>query len=131
VPERRPADLAIEVARLEVSTLLLFQEQSHPGRCIVAYREHARELYDLAPEELAAFMRDVARAAKAIDAAVHPSKLNYGAFGDKMGHLHVHIVPKIEGGRSWGGMFDMMPEPKKIASPAELAEMAAKIQAGL
>jgi len=130
-PEKRPADLAMEIAKLEVSTLFLFREQSHPGRCILAYREHARELYELAPEDLAAFGRDLARAAKSISAAVKPTKLNYAAFGDKMGHLHFHIVPKIEGGRDWGGMFAMMPDPKKTVGEAELAKLAAAIKAGL
>ncbi|HOX31984.1 MAG TPA: HIT family protein [Spirochaetales bacterium] len=131
VPEKRPAELALEIADLEVSTLFLFKEQSHPGRCILAYKEHARELYELPPEDLAAFGRDLARASKAVAGAVKPAKLNYGAFGDKMGHLHFHIVPKLEGGRSWGGMFDMMPEPKKLAPEAELAALAAAIKAGL
>lgn len=131
VPEKRPADLAVEIARLEVSTLLLFREQSHPGRCIVAYKDHARELYDLSPEELAAFMSDVARAAKAVASVVQPQKLNYGAFGDKMGHLHMHIVPKFEGGPSWGAMFAMMPEPRVYLPEAELAALAERIKAAL
>jgi ATP adenylyltransferase len=131
VPGKRPAELAIEIARLEASTLFLFREQSHPGRCILAYEEHARELYELAPEKLAALGRDLARAAKAVDAAVKPTKLNYAAFGDKMGHLHFHIVPKLEGGRDWGGMFDMMPDPKKLAGEAELDRLVAAIKAGL
>ncbi len=131
VPEKRAADLALEVACLEVSTLLLFREQSHPGRCIVAYKDHVRELFELSPAELAAFMADVAKAGRAIAAVVKPAKLNYGAFGDKMGHLHFHIVPKFEGGRSWGGMFDMMPEPKVLLPEAELLELAARIKAAL
>lgn len=131
VPGKRPADLALEIASLEVSTLFLFREQSHPGRCILAYKEHARELYELSPADLAAFGRDLARAAKAVSAAVKPAKLNYGAFGDKMGHLHFHLVPKLEGGRDWGGMFAMMPDPKKLVGEAELAALAAKIKAAL
>jgi ATP adenylyltransferase len=131
VPEKRPPDLAIEVAALEVSTLFLFREQSHPGRCILAYREHARELFELGPEDLAAFGRDLAKAARAIDAAFKPKKLNYAAFGDKMGHLHFHIVPKLELGRSWGGMFDMMPDPKKLVGEAELKAIVARIKSEL
>jgi diadenosine tetraphosphate (Ap4A) HIT family hydrolase len=26
-----------------------------------------------------------------------PDKINYGAFGDKIPHLHMHLVPKHEG----------------------------------
>jgi ATP adenylyltransferase len=129
--ENRPPELAIEIAKLEVSTLFLFREQTYPGRCILAYKEHARELYELAPEDLAAFGRDLARAAKAIFAAVRPAKINYASFGDKMGHLHFHIVPKLEGGRDWCGMFAMMPDPKKTVPEAELAKLVASIKSGL
>ena len=30
----------IKICDLSVSQLILFKEQSHPGRCIVAYKDH-------------------------------------------------------------------------------------------
>ena len=129
--DQRLGDLMIEVAPLEVSTLFLFKEQSYPGRCLVAFRDHARELFDLTPEELPAFARDVARAARAVQGAVGPDKINYGAFADKQGHLHVHLVPKVKDGRSWGGMFDMMPDPKTLLPAAEYDELVKKVRAAL
>ena len=72
----------IVICELNVSTLILFKEQSHPGRCVVAYKDHVSEIVDLTDEERNAFMADVNRAAKAIHAAFHPDKLNYGAYGD-------------------------------------------------
>jgi ATP adenylyltransferase len=131
VKDERLADLMIEVAPLEVSTLFLFREQSHRGRCIVAFRDHARELFELTPDELGAYARDLARAARAIEHTVRPGKINYGAFGDKQGHLHVHLVPKVKDGRSWGGMFDMMPDPKQLLSPGEYDELVRQLRAGL
>jgi diadenosine tetraphosphate (Ap4A) HIT family hydrolase len=131
VPDQRLADLMIEVARLEVSTLFLFREQTHRGRCLVAFREHARELFDLAPEELAAFGRDLARAARAVQTVVAPDKLNYGAYADKLGHLHFHLVPKVQGGRGWGGTFEMVPEPRTLLTEAEYEELAGRIRAAL
>ena len=85
----------IPICELSVSKLILFREQSHPGRCIVAYKDHVSEIVDISPEERAAFMEDIARAAKAIHAAFHPEKINYGAYGDTGCHLHVHLVPSI------------------------------------
>ena len=41
----------IYICELGVSTLILFREQSHPGRCIVAYKDHVGELTDLSGEE--------------------------------------------------------------------------------
>ena len=131
VKDQRLSDLMIEVAPLEVSTLFLFREQSYRGRCLVAFRDHARELFELDQGELGAYARDLARAARAVQRAVSPDKINYGAFADKQGHLHVHLVPKASGGRSWGGMFDMMPEPRRLLSRDEYDELLGRLRAGL
>jgi len=131
VKDQRLADLMIEVAPLGVSTLFLFREQSYYGRCIVAFRDHARELFELTPDELGVYARDLARAACAVQRAVSPDKINYGAFADKQGHLHVHLVPKVKDGLSWGGMFDMMPDPKQLLSAGEYDELVKKLRAGL
>ena len=85
----------IFICELSVSDLILFKEQSHPGRCIVAYKGHISELVDLTDEERNAFFSDVAKAAKAIHAAFHPDKINYGAYGDTMQHLHFHLVQQL------------------------------------
>ncbi len=121
--------LMIEVAPLQVSTLYLFKEQTYHGRCIVAYKDHVNELYELPPAELALFTQDVARAAKALQAAFNPAKINYGAYSDKLPHLHVHLVPKYVDGPSWGTTFTMMPEPKKLLDDAGYSALIAKIRA--
>ena len=45
------AKFGIEICQLDVSTLILFKEQSHPGRCIVAYKDHVSELVNISDEE--------------------------------------------------------------------------------
>jgi ATP adenylyltransferase len=123
--------LMIEVATLEVSTLYLFKEQTYHGRCLVAYRDHVNELYELPDAELALFTRDVARAARAMKAAFDPAKINYGAYSDKLPHLHVHLVPKYVDGPSWGTTFTMMPEPKKLLSDDGYAALVAQLRDAL
>ncbi len=124
------AQFGIKICDLNVSQLILFKEQSHPGRCVVAYKEHISEIVDLTPEERAAFLEDVARASNAIHKVFHPDKVNYGAFGDTGKHLHVHLVPKYRDGFEWGGTFVMNPQ-QKFLSDAEYAEMIGKIKAAL
>lgn len=120
----------IFICELEVSSLILFKEQSKPGRCIVAYKDHVSEIVDISDEERNKFFADVNRAAKAIHAVFHPDKLNYGAYGDTGCHLHFHLVPKYEGQDEWGGIFQMNPG-KIYLSDAEYAEMIEKIKANL
>ena len=129
--DQRLHDLMIEIAPLAVSTLYLFKEQTHRGRCIVAYRAHVNELYELPAAELAVYMQDVARAAKAIRTAMGAAKINYGAYSDKLPHLHFHLVPKYVDGPSWGSPFAMMPEPKVLLSAEEYLALGAKIRGAL
>lgn len=120
----------IYICDLSVSKLILFKEQSHPGRCIVAYKDHVSEIVNISDEDRNAFFADVNRAAKAIHAVFHPQKINYGAYGDTGCHLHMHLVPKYTDGFEWGGVFAMNPGLKKL-SDAEYAEMIEKIKATL
>lgn len=45
------AKFGIKICDLEVSQLILFKEQSYPGRVIVAYKDHVSELVDISDEE--------------------------------------------------------------------------------
>jgi diadenosine tetraphosphate (Ap4A) HIT family hydrolase len=129
--DQRLQDLMIEVMPMPASTLYLFKEQTHRGRCVVAYRHHVNELFELSDGELTRFMRDVARAAKAVKAAFQPNKINYGAYSDKLPHLHIHLVPKYEGGTAWGSPFEMMPASKQLLPEAEYASLIATLKAHL
>ena len=120
----------IYICDLSVSTLILFKEQSHPGRCIVAYKDHVSELIDISEEDRSAFFSDVARAAKAIHTVFHPNKVNYGAYGDGGCHLHFHLVPKYEDQFEWGSVFQMNPGRTYLAKD-EYAEMIEKIKEAL
>lgn len=120
----------IVICDLSVSTLILFREQSHPGRCIVAYKDHVSELVNLSDEERNAYFADIDRAAKAIHAAFHPNKINYGTYGDTGCHLHMHLCPKYEGGDEWGGTFQMNPG-KVYLTDAEYEVLAQKVRDNL
>ncbi len=129
--DQRLTDLMIEIAPLSASTLYLFREQTHRGRCVVAYKAHVNELFELPDAELTLFMRDVARAAKAIKLATGAKKINYGAYSDKLPHLHMHLVPKYEGGAAWGAPFEMMPANKQLLSEGDYAAVIESIKAKL
>ncbi|WP_069997188.1 HIT family protein [Cellulosilyticum sp. I15G10I2] len=107
--DQRLKDLMIEVGQLDASTIYLFKEQSYKGRCVVAYNKHVNELFELDDQELELFMKDVKKAAAAVQKAFSPNKINYGAYSDKLPHLHFHIVPKYEEALSWGSTFEMNP----------------------
>ena len=90
-------ELMIEIAPLSVSRLFLFKEQTYHGRCLVAYKDHVHDLNMLSDEERNAFMADVVRVTRAMQKVFNPQKINYGAYSDKLSHLHFHLAPKYEG----------------------------------
>ncbi|MDR0989107.1 MAG: HIT family protein [Prevotellaceae bacterium] len=101
--------LMIEFATLRVSRAFLFKEQTYRGRCLVAYNGHVNDLNELDEEQRNAFMADVARVTRAMQQAFHPEKINYGAYSDKLSHLHFHLAPKYVDGPDYGGTFQMNP----------------------
>lgn len=104
------AKFGIKICELESSLVFLFKEQSHPGRIIVAHKNHVSELVNLSDEERNVYFADIAKVAKAMHKVFQPEKINYGAYGDTGCHLHFHLVPKYKDEYEWGGVFAMNPE---------------------
>jgi ATP adenylyltransferase len=123
-------DLMIKICDLEVSQLFLFKEQSYKGRCNVVYKDHSVDFHELSNDQRNSFMQDVAKVGAAIEKVCSPDKINYGAYGDTISHLHVHIVPKYKGGYSFGSVFEMNPQ-KTYFSDAENMELIEQIKAAL
>jgi diadenosine tetraphosphate (Ap4A) HIT family hydrolase len=121
------AKFAIEICELPASTVYLFKEQSHPGRCVVASKHHVSEMIELSKEDREAFIADVTTVANAIHTVCHPDKLNYGMYGDTGHHLHMHLCPKYKDGYEWGGTFEMNPN-KTHLSDAEYESLKEKLK---
>ena len=120
----------IKIGELPMSKVILFKEQSHPGRMIVACKKHVDDITDLSKEERIAFMEDVSHVAEIMHELFKPDKINFGAYGDTMHHLHFHLVPKYKDGFEWGGVFEMNPG-KVTLTEAEYADMAEKLKKAL
>ena len=115
-------NLMIEIAQLSVSRVFLFKEQTYRGRCLVAYKDHVNDLNELSDEDRNAFMADVTRVTRAMQKAFQPEKINYGAYSDKLSHLHFHLAPKYVDGPDYGGIFQMNPG-KVYLTDAEYQEL--------
>lgn len=122
--------LMLPIAELEVSRAFLFKEQTYRGRCLVAYNGHVNDLNELSDEERNKFMADVARVTRAMQKVFNPEKINYGAYSDKLSHLHFHLAPKYVDGPDYGGTFRMNPGEVYL-SDEEYGKMIADIKANL
>ncbi len=123
-------DLMIEIAPLSVSRVFLFKEQTYRGRCLVAYNGHVNDLNELSDEERNAFMSDVVRVTRAMQHVFNPEKINYGAYSDKLSHLHFHLAPKYVDGPDYGGTFRMNPGEVYL-TPEEYTAMVEALRAAL
>jgi diadenosine tetraphosphate (Ap4A) HIT family hydrolase len=120
----------IEIAPLSVSRVFLFREQTYRGRCLVAYNGHVNDLNELNDKERNAFMKDVADVTRAMQKAFSPEKINYGAYSDKLSHLHFHLAPKYVDGPDYGGTFRMNPAEVYL-SDEEYREMIRAVKVAL
>jgi diadenosine tetraphosphate (Ap4A) HIT family hydrolase len=119
----------LPVIELPCSIVYLNRNQEHRGRCIVAYKQHKTEYFQLDARENAGYFADVSRVALALQNIFNPQKINYATFGDLAPHVHVHLVPKYEGGTQWGTPFQ--DEPKKFLTDPEYRELIQMIKAEL
>ena len=106
----------IKIGELPMSKVILFKEQSHRGRVIVACKKHVDDITMLDREERIQFMEDVNHTAESLHELFQPDKINFGAYGDTMHHLHFHLVPKYRDGFEWGGVFAMNPARETLSA---------------
>lgn len=123
-------NLMIKIADLSVSRVFIFKEQTYRGRCLVAYNGHVNDLNELSVEERNAFMDDVCKVTSAMQKVFKPEKINYGAYSDKLSHLHFHLAPKYVDGPDYGGTFQMNPG-KVYLTDEEYQQMAEALKAEL
>ena len=72
------------------------------GHLLVVPRNHARDLLEVSPEDLAATMATVHRVAKRVSERLNPAGINLlnscgAAAWQTVFHFHVHVIPRYEG----------------------------------
>jgi histidine triad (HIT) family protein len=100
-----------------------------PGHTLVLPKAPARNVFDVAPDDLAHVAKvaqKIAKAAMQVFGAdgVTVQQFNESAGGQVVFHLHVHVIPR------WTGVA-MKPPASEKAPPEVLAEQAEKLAAAL
>jgi len=98
--------------------VLAMRDARYPWLVLVPMREGAVELTDLTPQERAALIEEVARAADALKAETGADKINVGALGNVVAQLHVHVVARRRGDAAWPGPVWGDGAPKTYAPDA-------------
>ena len=91
-----------ELCVLEVPTLyeddklsvIIVEDANYPGFCRVIWREHVREMSDLAREDRLLLNEVVFHVEQAVRETMAPTKVNVASLGNVVPHLHWHIIPR-------------------------------------
>jgi histidine triad (HIT) family protein len=100
-----------------------------PGHTLVIPKRPARNILDIAPDDLAHVImvaQRIAQAAMKVFAAdgITVQQFNEPAGGQVVFHLHVHVIPRHDG-------IAMKPPASEKAAPEVLADHAARLAAAL
>jgi histidine triad (HIT) family protein len=100
-----------------------------PGHTLVLPKAPARNVFDVAPEDLAHVMQVAQKVAKAAKNVFGADGITLQQFNEKAGgqvvfHLHVHVIPRKEG-------VALKPPASEKEKPEVLAEQAEKLKAAL
>jgi diadenosine tetraphosphate (Ap4A) HIT family hydrolase len=90
-----------EIKAFSDSVLYLNEDQFFKGYCILEYRVHVKELFDLSDKERDLYIRHLSIAARAIQRVLCPDKMNYELLGNKVPHLHWHLIPRFKDDFAW------------------------------
>jgi len=100
------------------------------GWCFVEPRRHAPGLADLTDAEAQAIGWLVARLSRAIKAELNAEHVYAFVIGDRVSHLHVHLIPRHPGTppEYWGVRVDEWPEAPK-GDEMEIAALVVRLRA--
>lgn len=73
----------------------------HPAFLRVIWREHVREMSDLAAGDSGHLLAVVARTERVLRDVLAPEKINLASFGNVVPHLHWHVIPRWQGDPHW------------------------------
>jgi histidine triad (HIT) family protein len=139
MPSYDPANIFAKILRGELPCHKVYEDDRvlafldimprAPGHTLVLPKAAARNILDVAPDDLAAVAtaaQKVARAAITVFGAdgITVQQFNEGAGGQVVFHLHVHVIPRRAG-------VAMKPAASEKERPEVLADHAARLAAAL
>ena len=95
VPGCELCDLAVpRVVENDKFAVILADEANYPGFARVIWKDHVREVSDLADEDRLLLNDAVWKLEQAVREAMQPLKVNVASLGNVVPHLHWHVIPR-------------------------------------
>ena len=79
----------------ELCRVVLVEDRDYPGFCRVILKRHVSEMTDLDAAARQHLMRVVFATEQALRGLLQPQKINLASLGNKVAHLHWHVIPRF------------------------------------
>lgn len=91
----------IPVARFALSRVLLMDDATYPWLILAPERANVREITELAPEDRALLIEEIAATSRTLQGLYAPDKINVAALGNMVPQLHVHVIARFVSDPAW------------------------------
>lgn len=115
------------IADLGSSRAYLHDDQFFPGWTVIVLKQHATELFQLAPTERHQLMETVSLVAKTLAQVFDARKMNYELLGNQLPHIHWHLIPRLVGDPAPLEPVWRIPHPPVSLAAAPLQERIRRI----
>ena len=120
------------IGDLKLSRALLMNDARYPWLILVPRHDGLREIVDLAAEERALLIEEIAAASAFLSALPGVDKLNVGALGNIVAQLHVHVIGRAVGDPAWPGpAWGVGARQPYVAATAEALIVKARAALGI
>jgi len=75
-------------------SVIIVDDANYPGFCRVIWRDHVREMSDLARDDRLLLNEAVYQVEQAVREVMQPTKVNVASLGNVVPHLHWHVIPR-------------------------------------
>jgi diadenosine tetraphosphate (Ap4A) HIT family hydrolase len=114
---------------LDYGSLFLNYNQSYLGRCLYIPNNHFSSLDEISEDAFINFSKEVNFLAKNIQKLFNADLINIAMLGNKVNHIHWHLIPRYEGDENWGTA--PWPMHEKNLSSSEIDDIRKKIKSML
>lgn len=120
----------IFVTKLELSHVLLMNDNTYPWAVLVPEREGLREIHDLSDEDSKQLTREYRQVSNAMQRLFGADKMNIAALGNMVPQLHIHVIARFKNDPAWPGPIWGV-KPMKPYSSNGLDERIALLKSAL
>ncbi|MGY8998640.1 MAG: HIT domain-containing protein [Rhodospirillales bacterium] len=101
--DTRLANDCHKVTDLELSHVLLMNDERYPWLILVPRRKDIREIHHLSTHDRNLLFCEIIKVSEYLERKFQPIKLNIGALGNIVSQLHIHILARNANDAAWPG----------------------------